>query len=184
MMKKIQHGLTFHHDTSKGKSINIFTRNNLLTLRTIDVRDLIAKMMAVDPKKRITMDDLRKHPWILKDFSGPPRSYIPAFERVIHIDEEVMHDLVAVGFEDTPKSRGWIMKNKQHAQITSAYHLFLHRRRQMSVHRSHTTPHTRSRSQSTAPDLGVPRRSTDQALDTRGVVVQTRGELRNSKQNK
>jgi serine/threonine protein kinase len=165
MMKKIQHGLTFHHDTSK------------------DVRDLITKMMAVDPKKRITMDDLRKHPWILKDFSGPPRSYIPAFERVIHIDEEVMHDLVAVGFEDTPKSRGWIMKNKQHAQITSAYHLFLHRRRQMSVHRSHTTPHTRSRSQSTAPDLGVPRRSTDQALDTRGVVVQTRGELRNSKQN-
>lgn len=150
----------------------------------IDVRDLITKMLTVDPKKRITMDELRQHPWILNNFSVPPRSYIPAFERVVHIDEEVMQDLVAVGFEDTPKSREWIIKNKQHAQITSAYHLFLHRRKQMNMHRAQTAPHTRSRSLSTAPDLGIPRRSTDQALDTRGVVVQTRGELRNSKQNK
>jgi serine/threonine protein kinase len=165
MMKKIHHGLQFHHDTSK------------------DVRDLITKMMAVDPKRRITMEEIRRHPWILKDFSGPPRSYIPAFERVFQIDEEVMRDLVAVGFEDTPKSRGWITKNKQHAQITSAYHLFLHRRRQMSIHRAHTSPATRSRSQSTSPDDFKPRRSTDQALDTRAVVVQTKGELRNSKQN-
>ncbi len=156
-----------------------------LMLPKIDARDLITKMMAVDPKKRITMEEIRKHPWILKDSNGPPASFIPTFERVIIIDEDVMRDLVAVGFEDTPKSRGWILKNKQHAQITSAYHLFLHRRKQTSPIRAHTTPiPSRGRSHSTTPDLDLrPRRSTDQALDTRGVVVQTRCELKNSNQN-
>lgn len=141
--------------------------------------------MTIDPKKRISMDEIRKHPWILKDYNGAPPSYIPAFERVAQVDEEVMRDLVAVGFEDSPKSREWIVKNKQHAQITSAYQLFLYRRRQMNLHRAHTSPHTRSRSASTSPDCEFrPRRNTEQALDTRGVVVQTRNELKNSKQNR
>ncbi len=151
----------------------------------VDVRDLITKMMAIDPKKRITMEEIRKHPWILKDYNGAPPTYIPPFERVIQIDEEVMRDLVAVGFEDSPKSREWIIKNKHHAQITAAYQLFLHRRRQMNLTRAHTAPQTRSRSQSTSTDCEFrPRRHTEQALDTRGVVVQTRGEMRNSRQNR
>lgn len=34
-----------------------------------DVQDLISKMLVVDPKKRITMDGIRNHPWYT---SSPP----------------------------------------------------------------------------------------------------------------
>ena len=185
MMKKIQHGLHFHNDVSKGTSIKSSLGNRLLMHFKTDARDLITKMMTVDPKKRITMEEIRKHSWILKDSYGPPLSFIPTFERVEVIEEDVMRDLVTVGFEDSPKSRGWILKNKHHAQITSAYHLFLHRRRQMNLTRAPTTPiQTRNRSQSTTQDAEFkPRRSTDQALDTKGIVVHTMDEINNSNQN-
>jgi hypothetical protein len=140
-------------------------------------------MMAIYPKKRISMEELRKHAWILKEHPNPPRSYIPTFEKVTQIDEEVMQDLVAVGFEDSAKSRSWIMKNKNNVQVAAAYQLFLHRRKQTVPPRAISDPsNTRSRSLSSSPEYR-PRHNSNDLVST-GIVVQTHNELKNSKQNK
>lgn len=37
-----------------------------------DLQDLLQKLLTKDPKKRITMRDIRKHPWCAKEFSRRP----------------------------------------------------------------------------------------------------------------
>ena len=34
-----------------------------------EAKDLIARMLVVDPEKRITPDEIRKHPWITGDYN-------------------------------------------------------------------------------------------------------------------
>ena len=36
-----------------------------------DVKDLISRMLVVDPDKRISMDEIREHPWYT---TNPPKS--------------------------------------------------------------------------------------------------------------
>lgn len=85
-------------------------------------------MLAMDPKKRITLEEMRTHPWILKDFKEPPVTFVPKFKPVTSIDDEIMKELVGLGFEDTPVTRSQILKNKS-KQLTAAYQLFLTRRK-------------------------------------------------------
>lgn len=84
-------------------------------------------MLATDPKKRITLNDIRVHPWVLKDCSEPPISYVPKFKPVPSIDESIMREVVALGFEDKISHRRAIMKNKN-KQVVAAYQLCLSRR--------------------------------------------------------
>ena len=84
-------------------------------------------MLATDPKKRISLSEIRAHPWILKLHRNPPDSFVPAFKPVLQIDECIMREVVAVGFDDNPSNRHAILKNKS-KQVVSAYHLFLTRR--------------------------------------------------------
>ncbi len=86
----------------------------------------------MDPKKRITLEEMRTHPWILKDFNEPPPTFVPKFRAITQIDEDIMKELVSLGFEDTPVTRSQILKNKS-KQLASAYQLFLCKRRKSSV---------------------------------------------------
>jgi serine/threonine protein kinase len=110
MIKRINQGLHFEYAVSK------------------ELRDLIGKMLMMDPKKRITLEEMRTHPWILKDFKEPPVTFVPKFKSINSIDEEIMKEIVALGFEDTPINRNQILKNKS-KQLVSAYQLFLTRRK-------------------------------------------------------
>jgi serine/threonine protein kinase len=94
------------------------------------LRDLIAKMLNVDPKKRITLAEVRMHPWILKDCKGPPASYLPKLEPVTEIDDEIMKELVSLGFKDKASNRHAILKNKD-KQVVSAYQLCLTRKKEI-----------------------------------------------------
>lgn len=40
--------------------------NTRLVIRFIDLQDLLKKMLAVDPTRRLTMSQVIKHPWILR----------------------------------------------------------------------------------------------------------------------
>lgn len=83
-------------------------------------------MLATDPKKRITLNEIRIHPWILKDFNEPPISYLPKLMRVQQIDESIMRQVIALGFEDNQSNRRAILKNKN-KQVMTAYQLVLSR---------------------------------------------------------
>lgn len=85
-------------------------------------------MLTVDPKKRITLAEVRVHPWILKDCKGPPASYLPKIEPVTEIDNEIMKELVSLGFKDKASTRHAILKNKD-KQVVSAYQLCVSRKK-------------------------------------------------------
>jgi serine/threonine protein kinase len=93
----------------------------------IDLRDLLLKMLTIDPKRRVTLSDIRHHPWILKDFKEPPQTFVPKFKTITHIDESIMTQVVELGFEDTPSARLAIVKNKA-KQVVTAYQLCLNRK--------------------------------------------------------
>lgn len=65
-----------------------------------DARDLISRMLVVDPLKRITINEIRSHAWFLTQLP----SYLAAsaeqqIEQAKSIDEETLGAVVAMGFE-------------------------------------------------------------------------------------
>ena len=40
-----------------------------------EARDLIKKLLVLDPEKRIALEDVEVHPWILKHCKGSSRAY-------------------------------------------------------------------------------------------------------------
>lgn len=135
MIKRINQGLQFEVDVTKGKNFRCGSRliPDKLTRSCIELKDLINKMLAIDPKKRITLSEIRMHPWILKLHRSPPDSYVPAFKPITQIDESIMRDVVALGFDDNQKNRHDILKNKKYHQVVTAYQLCLSRREKLML---------------------------------------------------
>lgn len=96
--------------------------------------DLIQRMLTVDPQKRITIDEIRHHPWVTQGYDGPPPTYLPTTYPVHHIEERVLEQLVSMGF-DKEAAREKVMKN-EHNQATFIYHLLLARARRGSIDES------------------------------------------------
>lgn len=85
-------------------------------------------MLTLDPKKRITLAEIRIHPFTMKNYEEPPASYVPKFKIITTIDELVMKEVVALGFEDNQINRQLILKNKmRNAEIVTAYQLCYNR---------------------------------------------------------
>jgi serine/threonine protein kinase len=114
MLKFMNDGLQFDFSVSK------------------ELRDLLSKMLTIDPKKRITLAEIRIHPFTMKNYEEPPASYVPKFRIITSIDESVMREVVALGFEDNQVNRQLILKNKvRNSEIVTAYQLCLNRSPQL-----------------------------------------------------
>ena len=91
-------------------------------------RDLIPRMLVVNPMDRITIPEIRQHPWyqinIPTDIALPPPDTV---QQLRHIDDEIVTDVVAMGFDRTflLDSLHRIMQNK----ATVTYHLIRDRRK-------------------------------------------------------
>jgi hypothetical protein len=86
--------------------------------------DLIIKMLRVKEKDRITIAEMKQHPWVMADYNSPPPCYLPEQNPVADIDDEVIKQLVQIGFHDTPEARAEILSN-QKTQLVVTYHLLL-----------------------------------------------------------
>ena len=73
-----------------------------------DVKDLISKMLVVDPEKRITLEEVIVHPWFLGDDNGAgfdddtavdASAYEP-FSEEEQLDEEILATLGSLGWGD------------------------------------------------------------------------------------
>eukprot|EP01102_Stenamoeba_stenopodia_P007926 TRINITY_DN2237_c0_g1_i1.p1 TRINITY_DN2237_c0_g1~~TRINITY_DN2237_c0_g1_i1.p1 ORF type:complete len:515 (-),score=104.42 TRINITY_DN2237_c0_g1_i1:120-1664(-) len=96
--------------------------------------DLIQRMLTVDPQKRITIDEIRPHPWVTQGYDGPPPTYLPSTYPVHHTEERILEQLVSMGF-DKEAAKEKILKN-EHNQATYIYHLLLARARRGSIDES------------------------------------------------
>jgi len=93
-------------------------------------KDLIAKMLVVDPLQRITITEIRQHPWFKLDLplylSLPPDQITSEFDR---IDEEVLSEVVLkIGFDRDEVLEA--LRLRERNQMTVAYYLVLDHKRQ------------------------------------------------------
>ena len=89
-----------------------------------DAKDIIKKILEVDPKKRLNFEEIKEHPW----FNIINRKYmmykgIDIEENIIPIDEEIVEQMEKYGINKI-ETRYHILKN-YHNKITTIYDLLL-----------------------------------------------------------
>lgn len=92
-----------------------------------NARNLISRMLVVDPMKRMSIPEIRGHPWFQKHL--PLYISIPshgAFSRREKVDFDVLKDMVRLGF-DVGEVMGSLQSHLQN-EATVAYSILLHRR--------------------------------------------------------
>eukprot|EP00897_Mesotaenium_endlicherianum_P002219 jgi/Mesen1/2024/ME000148S01128 len=94
-------------------------------------RDLIPRMLLVDPMKRITIPEIRQHVWfqahLPRYLAVPPPDTIQQAKR---IDDEILQNVIKMGFD-----RGQLvdsLRNRVQNKATVAYYLMLDNRRRIS----------------------------------------------------
>ena len=89
-----------------------------------DAKDIIKKILEVDPKKRINFDEIKKHPW----FNIIDKNYmmfrgIDTEEDIIPLDEDIIEQMEKIGINKI-ETRFHVLKN-YHNKITTIYDILL-----------------------------------------------------------
>lgn len=90
------------------------------------VRDLVRKMLNPNPKERLTISEIRLHPWVNDGFTEPPPSLMTIRQPVFEVREEILEQVVSLGFKNNDEVRKKILENER-CQVVALYHLLLDR---------------------------------------------------------
>ncbi|KAI4346628.1 hypothetical protein L6164_007509 [Bauhinia variegata] len=94
-------------------------------------RDLIPRMLVVDPMKRMTIPEIRQHPWfqarLPRYLAVPPPD---TMQQAKKIDEEILQEVVAMGFDRNQLVES--LSNRIQNEGTVAYYLLLDNRFRVS----------------------------------------------------
>lgn len=85
--------------------------------------DLIAKMMVPKRKARITIEEIRNHPWIQDPTTGPPPCLLPTRAPVVEVSKKILDQMTLIGF-DSKVAELQILSNERCTAV-SIYHLLL-----------------------------------------------------------
>ncbi|CAG9312199.1 unnamed protein product [Blepharisma stoltei] len=88
------------------------------------VKDLIGKILNVDPENRYNIDQVKQHPWYRMARQEIPIGIIIGFDRIL-IDDEMLESLNQFGF-NISQARKYIESNK-HNNLTTTYYLLLNK---------------------------------------------------------
>lgn len=102
-----------------------------------DAKDLLWRMLTVDPKQRITMEQLKQHPWFRSNHIHSP-TIQHVSERVgerlkenSEIDEEILRSLLSLGVGDETQVREALLSSKHN--IHQVFYELLMQRKQKPV---------------------------------------------------
>ncbi|KAK7295412.1 hypothetical protein RJT34_18319 [Clitoria ternatea] len=94
-------------------------------------RDLIPRMLVVDPMKRMTIPEIRQHPWfqarLPRYLAVPPPDTLQQAKK---IDEEILQEVVNMGFDRNQLVES--LRNRLQNEGTVAYYLLLDNRFRVS----------------------------------------------------
>lgn len=90
---------------------------------TKGVKDLMNRMIVADPNNRATLAEVRNHPWLSEGYDSPPICLLPARQPVGFINEEILNQVVLIGY-NRENARAAILANESAPAVTT-YHLLL-----------------------------------------------------------
>jgi len=89
-----------------------------------EVKDLIKKLLEINPRKRIKISEIKEHPWFnLKNKMFSMHDGIDITKTVIPIDEDIIEEMKEIGFNKM-QIRDTILRNL-HNNISTTYYLLL-----------------------------------------------------------
>ncbi|KIW91255.1 uncharacterized protein Z519_08151 [Cladophialophora bantiana CBS 173.52] len=66
---------------------------------TAECKNIISRMLVVDPRDRASLQEIMNHPWMTKGFNGPPDNYLPHREPLqLPLDPEVIDKMQGFDF--------------------------------------------------------------------------------------
>lgn len=90
-------------------------------------RGVIRAMLNPNPRERITIAELRKHPWITEGYDDPPPSMLSVRPAVFEVRDDILAQLMTLGFKGEEAIRKQILDNEC-CQVVAMYHLMLDRK--------------------------------------------------------
>lgn len=84
-------------------------------------KDLIKRMLTVNPQQRITIEEIRNHPWITEGINEQPDSYIPPRPKLTTLDDAIINKMTSYGFEKENLTATTL--NNPHSPAFAVYHL-------------------------------------------------------------
>ncbi|KAL5996466.1 SNF1-related protein kinase catalytic subunit alpha kin10 [Asimina triloba] len=99
-------------------------------------RDLIPRMLVVDPMKRMTIPEIRQHPWfqahLPRYLAVPPPDTLQQAKKacIIDIDEEILQEVLKMGFDRNQLVES--LRNRIQNEATVSYYLLLDNRFRVS----------------------------------------------------
>jgi serine/threonine protein kinase len=92
---------------------------------TPECKDIIKRMLTVSERDRITIAEIKRHPWINNGYTAPIDPMLPAVSFVHTVDPEVLKQLQLLGFEDSPALRRAILQSEPKNPAVTMYHTIL-----------------------------------------------------------
>ena len=97
---------------------------NISNFLSDEAKDIIKKILEVDPKKRLSFEEIKEHPWFnIIDKKYMMYKGIDIDDNIIPIDEDIVEQMEQFGI-DKIETRFNILKN-YHNKITTIYNLLL-----------------------------------------------------------
>lgn len=87
-------------------------------------RDLIKIILVPSPSERATLAQVRMHPWVNEGFAGPPPCLVAEFPLATVVNEEILTQLMKIGFEGESDVRSKILSNERCPEV-AVYNLLL-----------------------------------------------------------
>lgn len=94
-----------------------------------ECRDLIGRMLVVDPKQRASLDQVREHMWVRMDGEMVPKTNPDSFQAPLSVedfDQDVLEEAVQCGFDKDEIIEAVLFNTYDHA--SSTYYLLLSKR--------------------------------------------------------
>ncbi|XP_031499222.1 SNF1-related protein kinase catalytic subunit alpha KIN10-like [Nymphaea colorata] len=117
-----------------GPEVDVRSCGGIYTLPShlsVGARDLIPRMLVVDPLKRITIPEIRQHPWfqahLPRYLAVPPPDTLQQAKK---IDDDILQEVVNMGFDRSQLIES--LRNRAQNEATVAYYLLLDNRFRVS----------------------------------------------------
>jgi len=96
-----------------------------------ECKDLISKMLVVDPNERIKIDGIRTHQWALLNNEPVPKELSPIQNETIEIDYTIIEKLKEIGYD--PEQTIKDVQFNSYTDSASTYFLLLAKREQLKT---------------------------------------------------